>query len=384
MKVRSRRFTALVAAALLVGSSALARAKDDVCDLEAPRVVAIGDVHGSYDGLVADLKMAGLVGDDAHWTGGQATLVQVGDFTDRGTQTREVLDFLMRLPGEAQKAGGRAVVLLGNHEVMNMLGDLRYVNPDEYAQFRDARSPQLREEFYKRSLRSAGAAARDSGQKFDEKAFTEQFMKQVPLGFVERTHAFSEEGEYGRWLRTLPVVAKVNGYVFLHGGLTPEVAALGCTEITERVHREVTQDIKKTRADPMASLAASENGPLWYRGLAREDETTLAPAVQKTLDLMKARGIVVGHTVTGTGHIETRFGGRVIMIDTGLSEVYGSHRAVLEIGRDGTLAALYPDGRQPLEAKAAAWRGGSPLPGRAVEAPPATRCASAIFGAAAP
>ncbi|MCK5377197.1 MAG: hypothetical protein KAJ97_08960, partial [Acidobacteria bacterium] len=33
------------------------------------RVVAVGDVHGSYEGLVEILGRAGLVDADAHWTG---------------------------------------------------------------------------------------------------------------------------------------------------------------------------------------------------------------------------------------------------------------------------------------------------------------------------
>jgi hypothetical protein len=249
----------------------------------------------------------------------------------------------MRLQKEAQKAGGRVHALLGNHEVMNMLGDLRYVNPEEYALFRTPRSEDLRQRFYESALRRARDAAKSAGQELDEGAFRAKFLEEAPLGFVERTQAFSADGEYGRWLRERPVVAKVNRVVFLHGGLTPETAALGCAGINKEVHRELTEDLKKTLADPHSTLAAGENGPLWYRGLAKEDETLFAPSVDKILEAMGARAIVVGHTVAKTGHIETRFGGRVVMIDAGMTDVYGAHRAALEIGADGTFRALYPD-----------------------------------------
>jgi hypothetical protein len=217
------------------------------------------------------------------------------------------------------------------------------VNPEEYALFRTPRSEDLRQRFYESALRRARDAAKSAGQELDEGAFRAKFLEEAPLGFVERTQAFSADGEYGRWLRERPVVAKVNRVVFLHGGLTPETAALGCAGINKEVHRELTEDLKKTLADPHSTLAAGENGPLWYRGLAKEDETLFAPSVDKILEAMGARAIVVGHTVAKTGHIETRFGGRVVMIDAGMTDVYGAHRAALEIGADGTFRALYPD-----------------------------------------
>jgi hypothetical protein len=347
VKRRPLRSPSALLAALLTAAVAIsvpARAADDICAIEGvARIVAVGDVHGSYDGLVADLRMAGLLDEKEHWSGGRAHLVQVGDFLDRGKDTRRVLDLLMRLPEEAEQAGGAVHVLLGNHEVMNILGDLRYVNPEEYGYFRTLRSEDLRRQYYSNALRRAEEAAKQAGQKLDKGEFHNKFYDEVPLGFVERTQAFSAEGEYGRFIRNLPVVARINRVVFLHGGLTPKTAALGCAGINSAVHRELNQDFAKTAADPLASLAAGPNGPLWYRGLAKEDETSFAASVDKILQEMDARAIVVGHTVTKTDRIQARFGGRVFLIDAGMTEVYGGHRAVLEIDGDGTFRALYPD-----------------------------------------
>jgi hypothetical protein len=339
---------------LAVASAPVAARADDPCSVRGvSRVIAVGDVHGAYDGFVAVLRMAGLVDDEAHWSGGKSHLVQVGDFMDRGAETRKVMDLLIRLQKEAQKAGGRAHVLLGNHEVMNMMGDLRYVNPEEYTHWKSPRSTDLRERFYASAERRAYESARSEGKEFDKKAFRSRFLEQVPLGFVERTQALSSEGDYGRWLRKLPVVAEIDDVGFVHGGISLEVAALGCEGINERVHREITTDLAKTREAPLTTLAAGENGPLWYRGLAQGDEETLAPAVEKILEEMKVRALVVGHTPTKTGRIQTRFQGRVVMIDAGMNEVYGGHRAALEIDGDGTMAALYPEGREVLERRAA-------------------------------
>ena len=86
---------------------------------------------------------------------------------------------------------------------------------------------------------------------------------------------------------------------FLHGGLTPEVAALGCDEINSKVRRELNTDLAQTRANPRAALATAENGPLSYRGLAQEDETAYLPSVEKVLKSMGVTAVVIGHTPTG-------------------------------------------------------------------------------------
>ena len=64
-----------------------------------------------------------------HWAAGRAHVVSLGDLLDRGADSRKVMDLLMRLQGEAAAAGGQLHVVLGNHEAMNLLGDLRYVVP---------------------------------------------------------------------------------------------------------------------------------------------------------------------------------------------------------------------------------------------------------------
>jgi len=327
---------------------------EDICNVRnVPRVVAVGDVHGAYDNFVSVLQMTGIVDDQVRWAGGKAHFVQTGDLLDRGVDTRKVLDLMMRLEKEAKKAGGRVHALLGNHEVMNMLGDLRYVDPEEYEAFRTPNSEKLREKFFDRIVERNRERAKVAGEEFDEAALRANLEKEAPLGFVERTQMLSADGEYGRWLRKRNAVARVNGVVFLHGGLSPEVAPLGCKKINKTVRREITGDFAKTRQDPLATLVAGENGPLWYRGLAQEDETVFAPALEQILLTMDARALVVGHTVTVTGRIQSRFGGRVVMIDAGLAPAYKGSRAALEIGLDGRMVAVYPDGREAIERRAA-------------------------------
>jgi hypothetical protein len=351
----TRRFLIALAGPALFAPAALAA--DAGCpDVAAPRVVAVGDVHGAYDGFFSVLRFTGIVDDKGHWAGGQAHLVQTGDVLDRGAQAPKALDLLMRLESEAKKAGGAVHALLGNHEVMNMLGDLRYLNKEEYEQFKTPESESLRQKFVESALDRAQKNAKAAGQTFDAAAYRAKLLEQVPPGFVERTQAFSAEGKYGKWLREHPVIVKVNGVLFLHGGLTPEVAALGCDAINQNVHREITDDIAKTLQSPLTTLAAGESGPLWFRGLAKEDETTFLPTVERVLQLLGARAVVVGHSVTGTGRITPRFGGRVVGIDVGMTGAYGGHLGALEVKADGSMVALYEDHREDVPKPAAAAR----------------------------
>src|SRR5436853_3856406 len=109
----------------------------------ANSVVAIGDVHGDFDDFVTILQKAGLIDEQHHWTGGKTTFVQVGDLLDRGPKPREVMDLMMGLEKEAGQAGGRVVSLLGNHEKMNMMVDLRYVTPMNFASFAYVNSEKI-------------------------------------------------------------------------------------------------------------------------------------------------------------------------------------------------------------------------------------------------
>jgi hypothetical protein len=304
------------------------------CAIEGvERVVAIGDVHGAYDRLVAILRAAQIVDARLRWSAGKTHLVQVGDVVDRGPDSRKSIDLLQSLEKDASRAGGAVHLLLGNHEIMRILGDLRFATPGEYTAFVTGESAAVRQRF----VESVPAEEREA------------LMKQTPLGFVEMRVAFGREGEYGKWLRSLDGVAKINGVLFVHGGLSPAVAALSCDAINETVRRDLTSDLEKTLAAPLSSLTAREDGPFWYRGLAQPE--TPASQVDDLLAKQRAQAIVIGHTVAAGGRIASRFDGRVFQIDTGMQAAYVPTGAAsaLEISR-GMFTAIYEDRREPLGA----------------------------------
>ena len=81
------------------------------------------------------VTLVGVIDADFNWSGGKTHLVSLGDLLDRGPESRKVVELLMKLDGQAEKAGGAVHLALGNHEVMVMTGDLRYVSAAEFAAF---------------------------------------------------------------------------------------------------------------------------------------------------------------------------------------------------------------------------------------------------------
>jgi Calcineurin-like phosphoesterase len=256
----------------------------------------------------------------------------LGDVVDRGPDSLQSLDLLERLQKDADRAGGAVHPLLGNHEVMRLLGDDRYVTPGEYEAFATADSPKIRDAYVKRA-----------------ETLKEPVAQPPALGFVEMRLAFGRNGRYGKWLRSLKAVVQIDGVVFVHGGISQAVAGLSCEAINATVRREITGDIDQTRSDPKNMLATRVDGPLWYRGLADEPET-FAPAVDEILASQHARRIVIAHTVTADKRIRVRFGGKVVQVDTGMQTAYmpDGRASALELTQKG-MTAIYTNSRDVLE-----------------------------------
>jgi hypothetical protein len=365
----------MLAAVLLTASGAAA----------GERIVAVGDIHGSYDGLVSILQRAELIDAGTHWIGGETTLVQTGDLFDRGLQVREVLDLLMRLQGEADSAGGRVIVLLGNHEGMNLTGFYRDVNPEIYAALVDDKSKKRSKEGY-RSFKKYWRT-RTEAEGTEPPVFTSEveakWMATYPPGFLEYMDSLGPDGRFGSWLRSLPVAVIIDDVLFMHGGLSPALEGMTVDEINTEAAAELAaydstrQYMIKERMVPttvgLSSMLAayrqqdppdpalvgladgdrwsirSADGPLWFRGNARWDEETYTEEVAELLAGIGAQRMVGGHTVQDEGRIEVRFEGRVFLIDTGmLSSVYEGGRPSALVISDGVFTAIYPDGSEEL------------------------------------
>lgn len=322
----SRRSHPLVAAVAVLlclfgGGSVAAQ---DVFD-KVSRVVAVGDVHGGFDEFVAVLRSAGVIDGRNRWSGGSTHLVQTGDVPDRGPASRKVFDLLMDLEKQAPKAGGRVHALIGNHEVMNLIGDLRDVSDAEFGAFRTGDSAAIRD----RAFELLADPARKA-----EPGYRDAWNQDHPLGWVEHRQAFGPKGKYGKWLRTHNAIVRVGDLLLMHGGLSAKYADLTLAQVNARVRQELD--------DPallQGGMAVDEEGPLWYRGLAREPEAAIAPLVERLLQQHAVRHIVIGHTILAPA-IVPRVNGKVVAIDVGLSAVYGGPPACL-IAEEGRVFALH-------------------------------------------
>ncbi len=355
------------------------------------RVVAIGDVHGAYDEFVSILQHAGLIDPTRHWAAGTTIFVQTGDIPDRGPGTRPGLDLLMELEREAPRQGGRVVPLLGNHEVMNMMGDLRYVSLEDYQSFATNQSEEVREQAYRDYLKFLSSRRGSRVPSADDEAARQSWVRTHPLGFFERRDAFSPQGVYGSWLRKHDIILQLDGGLFMHGGLDPKLRFRNVRELNDRAHTELAtfdsiwqflserkviwrymtlaeaigQIQQDLASDPSGGefassgtaekvqelqgfqhwLIASPEGPLWYRGLAMDPDPNLNEGLEKMLARLKVQYLVVGHTVQQSYTINPRFNDHVFLIDTGmLKQVFRGRGSALEI-QGGQFTAYYSDGQ---------------------------------------
>ena len=156
---QSRRLWALALALCLFPASTEA-----VADSAYPgRVVAIGDIHGEYEGLMKILREAALIDAENRWIGGDATLVQTGDVVDRGAHVKQVMDLLMSLQKQAPEQGGQVIVLMGNHESMNIIGDFSDASPEILASFASDDAEKLRQEGWRTFMKWMNQLARSRG-----------------------------------------------------------------------------------------------------------------------------------------------------------------------------------------------------------------------------
>lgn len=308
------------------------------------RIVAIGDVHGDYDNYIQTLRAAGLVNQRGRWIGGSAHLVQVGDVPDRGPDTLRIIRHLSRLANQARRAGGRVHHLIGNHEAMNVIGDLRYVSPGEYEAFVTRDSPRVRDRYFDALMDywRSEEPERYAGLPEDFRAHWELTH---PLGWVEHRLAWdpfwNRDGELFLWVLSSPVAVQLNELIFVHGGISADYCRFDLAELTSMVHEALQRE---QRNEP--SVLDDETGPLWYRGLAGMPPETDPGVVEAILERYGARHIVIGHTPTN-GIIWPRYHAGVVMVDVGMAAYYGGHIAWLEVS-DGRLIAGYPDGRLDL------------------------------------
>ncbi len=316
---------------VFLSSAALADQTYEWDDVE--RVVAVGDIHGAYPELIELLTGNGIIDADLNWTAGETHLVSLGDLLDRGAQSRAVMNLFLKLTRQASAAGGRMHVLLGNHELMNLSGDLRDVSEGEFQAFG---------------------------------------------GLAGHRAAFAVDGMYGAWLQTLPAAIRINRTLFLHGGLSPVVAGDDLVRINSSLTESLTTVLQEAAAlreamlieptDDLLALAEDKlqatsaefqrasanplfgvNGPLWYRGNALCHPVLEAGNVSARLQQFGVDRIVIAHTPTFNREVTARLDGKIVMADTGmLKSAYRGNARLLEFTAAGMRIFDEAGNEQPL------------------------------------
>jgi hypothetical protein len=376
------RLALAVSLGFLLASPAAAASPVTWTDVE--RVVAFADVHGAYAELVALLREAGVVDGGLRWSAGKTHVVSTGDLLDRGADSRKVMDLLMRLQGEAARAGGRLHVVLGNHEAMNVLGDLRYVVAGEFAAYVADEDPAER------------ARQRDAFLARNPGLADAEFDRRFPPGYFGHRRLLGPDGGYGRWLLGLPVAIRVNDTVYMHGGPSPLLLrsldqlnrdysmalanyAAAESALTKAGLLNIEDDYAKRAVRARARLdslspggerarlaplverfrSASEDpllgpaGPNWYRGAALCNECAEADVLEPFLAQAGARRVVVGHSTARNGTVVTRFGGAVVKLDAGMNRaVYGGRPAALVSDAAGSRVVYASPATPPAEVPA--------------------------------
>ncbi|KDQ07404.1 hypothetical protein BOTBODRAFT_38814 [Botryobasidium botryosum FD-172 SS1] len=304
------------------------------------RIVAVGDLHGDLPNALKVLQMSGVISESGNWTGNVDFFVQTGDIIDRGDDTLQLYELMERLRVEAKAAGGTVLSNLGNHEFMNAIGDWRYVYQSEIKTFGSVADRQ--------KMLTTGWVGRAWRQNYT-------LATRLPL----HTSLGDPNTDYDPATSSLDLSHAA--IAFMHGGLSPTYEDM--TPFPSRINKighsllARLQDQTQPPPHPPSPYPGlphdtppeerelyGTNGPLWYRGLALDEEADVCAVIDEILNKIGCRRVILGHT-PDFEHVNSRCGGKVIIIDTGISHAYGGALSALSI-----TYTLTPSGGQSEDA----------------------------------
>ncbi len=234
----------------------------------------ISDVHGQYSIYLNLLKAMGIIDNKLNWNFGKGHLVVIGDIFDRGDMVTEAMWHLYGLEKQALKAGGMVHVLLGNHETLVLGHDLRYIN--------------------------------------------EKYKMVEEICHTTYCDMYSEHSVLGKWLRSKPVMIKIDNILFVHAGISSEMAQrnLKISMVNELFTDSIVgKTIQSTDEKQVLNFLNDNDGPLWYRGYFT-DKRFRESQIDSILHFYNTEHIVVGHTFNKD--IKSIYNNKIIGIDAGI------------------------------------------------------------------
>ncbi|KAK3821457.1 MAG: Metallo-dependent phosphatase-like protein [Benniella sp.] len=263
------------------------------------RIVAVGDLHSDYPQTLAVLRLANITDENANWRAGSDTLIQTGDNVDRGPGTIAIYQLFQKLRMQAKAAGGEVINLYGNHEIMNIGGDLRYVTKEDIASF-------------------GGSEKRKQAWDIRTGWLGQFVFNNFNISHIQHGHT-----------------------LFSHADMHPDWASKGIDTMNTLAHDALWN--KQYKAPIFTT-----DGPVWNRALAKQEAGVDATCeiIETIKEILGVKRLVSGHTVSKSGKILSLCNGSYLGIDVGITNYYGGNLAALEIieNTDGTqtVHALYP------------------------------------------
>lgn len=300
------------------------------------RLVAVADLHGDYPHALNVLHMSGIINHDGQspdqpvqWSGHRATLVSTGDIVDRGDDTIELYRMFQTLRSQATQIGGRVFNCLGNHEMMNAMGDWRYITRGDVDTFGDIQERRL-------AMSSHGWI----GQEWLANYQVSHTLSLFPDQDVERLKSLDSN--------PLPDSYTSPRANFVHGGIHPDWADRGLDDITQIGHSLLNKSLTYQAENSQLARGRfppdvesdevaiwSENGPFWYRGYATEpSEQAACYTARKAAEALQVDYLVMGHTPHFDGFVHRCDPPLIHLIDTGISRAYGGEQSALVFDSD--------------------------------------------------
>jgi hypothetical protein len=317
---------------------------------DVERIIAVGDLHGDFENFKIILTGCGIADENLHWIAGRTHFVQTGDIMDRGPDAKKILDLLIRLEGEADRAGGMVHVLLGNHEELNITG-IVFDYPDcvtieQYISMIPVPFREEKEREFREAHGPSPAGRPNERLEADREAFWQALMKTE-----DGRQAYIKEFNrvYGTWLLEKNAVIKINGVLFAHGGIPLKYSTWDLGELNDLIRRELLfyrggqERILRYPRSFRPKIVFNPKSPLWYRDFALRNEKSIRREFARVLKNLDASAMVIAHTFYRNGEVSpiisprfmSRLDGKLWVIDTGISAVYGGANSALIIGPGG-------------------------------------------------
>lgn len=305
----------------------------------AKRIIVIGDVHGDWAMTIKALKIGKLIDNDNNWIGGDTILVQVGDQIDRcrysgipcnqkgATNPDEgndwkLLQYFTKLHYQAQKVGGAVYSLIGNHELMNVKGDFRYVSYEGLREFDNYKKPT-----------SKVTITKSGDIRFET---TNETIKD---GNEARRWAFEPGNPVSEFLACTRQVALIIGSnLFVHAGVLPKIAKKYSVKNLNQLMSLYLLDKLDKPSEYKDLFDSADYSPLWNRVFGRmgmqkykelskgndpiEDKKKCAELLNPLEEIYSVNKIFVGHTPMMDNGIGSVCNGRVWLTDYGLSKAF--------------------------------------------------------------